>query len=213
MSILSRSLTALVLTASVAATVAVTTNGATAEPAPATQACLGDWKAFLSCPAGARVSGTECRAREPQRGQGAGEHWSGSKRQGPALFLRDDQHVSFAAYYRDHQKQGRVFHFAPDGTLESWSDMAADDYHGLSVTCLPDGRVHYLAYYDHGRVVGVARSWRASDGALSSVIDHGRGDQTRILDKTAAWATRPDALCRPVRCDVTATPDLSGIPR
>lgn len=204
----------------VAVALAATATTAAADPGAATQACLGDLKTFLTCPAGARVSGTECRAREPRRGQGAGEHWSGSKRQGPALFLRDDDvtdpklaRVSFAAYYVDHKKTGRVFHFAPDGTLESWSDMAGDDYHGLSVTCLPDGRVSYLAYYDHDQVVGVSRSWRTSDGAFASAIDHGKGDRSDILAKTPALAARPDALCRPARCDVRAAPDLSGIPR
>jgi hypothetical protein len=69
--------------------VAATLAASTAHASPTTQACLGNLDDFLTCPAGAQRSGTECRAREPQRGQAAGEHWSGSKRQGPAVFMRD----------------------------------------------------------------------------------------------------------------------------
>src|SRR5262245_16618307 len=77
---------------------------AAADSKPATQACLGDVDHFLTCPAGAQRVGTECRARD-------GRHWSGSMRQGPSLFLRDNQTVSFAANYKDHKKSGRVFNF------------------------------------------------------------------------------------------------------
>src|SRR5258706_13454653 len=76
------------------------------------QTCLGDVHK-LACPAGSKQWGTECRA--------AGDHWSGSKRQGPSVFLRDDNELDpvklrvwFAASYRDHKKTGRVFHFDKD---------------------------------------------------------------------------------------------------
>ena len=153
-------------------------SAAPAAAQPTTQACLGDFDAFLACPAGAERSGTECRAREPNRGRAAGEHWSGSKRQGPAIFTRaskqdpSKQRVSFAAYYKDHKKSGRVFHFDDDGKLSSWSDVVDNRYHGLSVSCTPDGRVYHLAYYDQDKVVGVSRSWRMSDGAFSYAMDH-----------------------------------------
>jgi len=201
----------------------VTTFAATAaaDPRPATQACLGDFKTFLACPAGAKVNGTECRAAEPMRGNGAGEHWSGSQRQGPALFLRDDNErdpakvrVSFAASYKDHKKTGRVFHFAKDGRLDSWTDVDGDRYHGLSVTCLPDGRVSHLAYYKQDKVVGISRSWRTKDGVLSYVFDHdAQGRSIQIDNPSAALAQRPDHLCQPARCDVNAKPDLSGLPK
>jgi hypothetical protein len=118
----------------------LTATAAHAEPT--TQACLGNIDTFLTCPAGAQRSGTECRTKEP--------HWSGSKRQGPSIFMRDAKLVSFAASYRDHKKTGRVFRFDNNGVLESWTDMADDEYNGLSVTCLPDGRAWYLAYYKDG---------------------------------------------------------------
>jgi hypothetical protein len=192
---------------------------ASADPAPVTQACLGNFTA-LPCPAGAARSGTECRTREAQRGDGAGEHWSGSKRQGPSVFLRDDsepnpakQRVSFAASYKDHKKNGRVFHFDKDGRLNSWADMADDDYHGMSVDCEPDGRVRTVAHFNRGKLVGISRSWR-SDGSLSYAFDHGTGGPSRALDKTnPALARRPDELCRPAKCDLDAAPDLSGIPK
>ncbi|MBX3156631.1 MAG: hypothetical protein KF773_11565 [Deltaproteobacteria bacterium] len=184
-----------------------------------TQACLGDFTA-LPCPAGSARSGTECRAREAQRGKGAGEHWSGSKRQGPSVFLRDaaetdpaKQRVSFAANYKDHKKHGRVFNFDKDGRLDSWSDMADDTHHGLSVDCRPDGTVAHVAYYSHGKHVGISRSWRESDGTLSYAFDQGTGGgSSRRLDPTPALSRRPDELCRPARCDLSAAPDLSGIP-
>ena len=178
---------------------------AAADSKPATQACLGDVDHFLTCPAGAQRVGTECRARD-------GRHWSGSMRQGPSLFLRDNQTVSFAANYKDHKKSGRVFNFDPQGRLESWSDMADDDDHGLSVTCLPDGRVWYLAYYKHGRVVGISRSWSAKDGAFMSAMLHDAYGHAMVVQVTPDQMVRPDALCRPQRCDVTAKPDLSGVP-
>lgn len=188
---------------------------ATAAAQPATQACLGDFDAFLTCPAGAQRSGTECRAREPQRGRGDGEHWSGSKRQGPAIFLRDDdepdpakQRVSFAAHYKDHKKTGRVFRFDEDGRLASWNDVAADQYHGLSVSCTPEGRVYYLAYYDRDRSVGVSRTWRTSDGTFSVAFAYDAAGKGRRIDVPPAQMQRPDHLCRPARCDVTARPEL-----
>lgn len=179
---------------------------------PTTQACLGNIDAFLACPAGAQRSGTECRAREPQRGQGAGEHWSGSKRQGPAVFMRDTKTVSFAANYKDHKKTGRAYRFDKAGVLESWSDLANDEYHGLYVTCLPDGRVWYLTNFKDGRVVGISRAWRAKDGSFSYAMDHDAQGHAQKVTVSAALQKRPDHLCQPQRCDVNAAPDLSGVP-
>jgi hypothetical protein len=189
---------------------------ASANPKPATQACLGDWKTFLSCPAGATVKGSECRAT--QRGN-AGEHWSGSQRQGPALFLRDTNQrdpakvrVSFAASYKNHKKTGRVFHFDKEGRLESWTDVDGDRYHGLSVSCLPDGRVSHLAYYKQDKVVGISRSWRTKDGTFSHAMDRDANGRPIPIDKpSAALMQRPDHLCQLARCDVNAKPDLSGV--
>lgn len=182
---------------------------------PATQACLGDFDTFLACPAGADRSGTECRAREPNRGRAASEHWSGSKRQGPAIFTRaskqdpSKQRVSFAAYYKDHEKSGRVFHFDTDGKLSSWSDVSENRYHGLTVSCTPDGRVYHLAYYDQDKVVGVSRSWRMSDGAFAFAMDHDAAGRTQPVNAVdPAQQQRPDHLCRPARCDVQAKPTL-----
>jgi hypothetical protein len=185
----------------------------TASANPTTQACLGNLDTFLACPAGAQRTGTECRAREPNRGQAAGEHWSGSKRQGPAVFMRDDKMVSFAASYKDHKKTGRVYRFDKQGVLESWTDMANDEYEGLSVTCLPDGRVWYLAYYKDGRVVGVSRSWRAKDGSFSYAMDHDAQGRSKNITVPPALMQRPDHLCQVQRCDVDAAPDLSGVPQ
>lgn len=175
---------------------------------PTTQACLGDFATFLACPAGSQRSGTECRATDK-------DHWSGSKRQGPAIFLRDEDEtdpskirVSFAANYKNHEKTGRVFRFDENGVLESWSDLANDDYHGLSVTCLPNGRVWYLAYFDHGKLTGISRSWKASDGTFSYAFAYAPDGTSRSLDPTPALAQRPDELCRPVVCDVNAKPDV-----
>lgn len=198
---------------------ALIASTASAQPKVTTQACLGELSKFLTCPAGAQLMGTECRAREPHRGQAAGEHWSGSQRQGPAVFLRDEderdparQRVSFAALYKDHKKTGRMFRFDPEGRLESWDDVDGDQPHGLSVTCLPDGRVSHLAYYDHGRNTGVSRSWRSRDGAFSYAFQYdGEGHGTAI-EVPAALRERPDALCAPVTCDVRTRPDLSGVP-
>lgn len=182
---------------------ATTTTIARAEPT--TQACLGNLDTFVSCPPGAQKSGTECR--------GKGPHWSGSMRQGPALFMRDDKTVSFAASYKDHKKTGRVYRFDKDGRLEGWSDVANDEYEGLSVTCLPDGRLWYLAYYHDGRVVGVSRSWRAKDGSFSYAMDHDAQNHAHKIDVPAALQQRPDHLCRPAKCDVASPPDLTGIPK
>jgi hypothetical protein len=193
--------------------VAATLLASTAHANPTTQVCLGNIDDFLTCPAGAQRSGTECRAREPQRGQAAGEHWSGSKRQGPAVFMRDATKVSFAASYKDHKKTGRVFRFDDQGRLESWTDMANDEYNGLSVTCLPDGRAWYLAYYKDGRVVGISRSWRAKDGSFSYAMDHDAQGRSFKVTVPAAMQKRPDHLCQPQRCDVNAAPDLSGVPK
>jgi hypothetical protein len=182
-----------------------------AEPKVTTQACLGSVQTFLSCPAGAQRSGTECRAR--------GDHWSGSMRQGPALFLRDDrepdpakQRVSFAASYTDHKKTGRVFHFDADGKLESWTDVFADRYHGLSVSCLPDGRVSHLAYYKDDRLVGISRSWRTRDGGFASAFQYDASGRGTPVQVSPALQQRPDSLCQPAACDVRAKPDLSGVP-
>ncbi|MBA3502973.1 MAG: hypothetical protein M4D80_11325 [Myxococcota bacterium] len=193
--------------------VAATLLASTAHANPTTQVCLGNIDDFLTCPAGAQRSGTECRAREPQRGQGTGEHWSGSKRQGPAVFMRDATKVSFAATYKDHKKSGRVFRFDDQGRLESWTDVADDEYNGLSVTCLPDGRAWYLAYYQDGRVVGISRSWRAKDGSFSYAMDHDAQGRSNKVTVPAAMQKRPDHLCQPQRCDVNAAPDLSGVPK
>jgi hypothetical protein len=175
-----------------------------ADPKPTTQACLGTFDQFLTCPAGTQRAGTECRAKSG--------HWSGSSRQGPALFLRSDRKtVSFAASYKDHKKTGRVYRFDDQGRLESWTDMVDDQDHGLSVTCLPDGRVWYLAYYDHGKVSGISRSWRASDGAFVAAMGHDAAGHAQRVDVSAQEQVRPDALCRPARCDVHAKPDTSGL--
>ena len=179
---------------------------------PTTQACLGNIDTFLSCPAGAQRSGTECRTREPNRGQGAGEHWSGSKRQGPSVFMRDAKTVSFAASYKDHKKTGRAYRFDKQGVLQSWSDLANDEYHGLSVTCLPDGRVSYLANFKDGRIVGISRAWRTKDGSFSYAMEYDAQGHPHKVTATPAMQKRPDHLCQPQRCDVNAAPDLSGIP-
>jgi hypothetical protein len=175
---------------------------ATAHAEPTTQACLGNLDTFLTCPAGAQRYGTECRAKGPQ--------WSGTNRQGPAVFMRDAKQVSFAANYKDHKKSGRVFRFDKQGVLEGWSDLANDEYNGLSVTCEPDGRVRYLASYKDGRAVGVSRSWR-KDGTFSYAMDHANG-KTQKVNVPPALQKRPDHLCQPQRCDVTAAPDLTGVP-
>ena len=192
------------------ASILVSSITAAADPAPTTQACLGNLDTLLACPAGAQRSGTECREREPKRGNADGEHWSGSKRQGPSVFLRDTKTVSFAARYKDHKKHGRTFRFDADGRLESWSDMANDDYHGLSVNCLPDGRVSHLAYFKAGKVVGVTLHWKRSDGSFSFAYDQAKKQSVTV---SPAQMTRPDHLCQPKRCDLDAKPDLSGIPK
>jgi hypothetical protein len=194
---------------------------ASADPRPTTQACLGDLKTFLTCPAGATLQDNACRATEPQRGNAPGEHWSGSQRQGPALFLRDANErdpakvrVSFAAGYKNHKKTGRVFHFDKEGRLESWTDVDGDRYHGLSVSCLPDGRVSHLAYYKQDKIAGISRSWRTKDGTFSYAMDHDATGRAIPIDKpAAALMQRPDQLCQPARCDVNAKPDLSGVPK
>jgi hypothetical protein len=182
----------------------------TERPVATTQACLGaDLQTFLACPPGAHVAGTECRADSTDR------HWSGSMRQGPAVFLRDEAEtdpakirVRFVATYKDHKKQGRSFTFDADGKLESFADMTDDDYHGLAVDCTPDGRVSDLAYYDHGKVVGITRHWR-SDGGFAFAYDQNRRMSVTVGKQLEV---SPDALCQPQRCDVNAAPDLSGLP-
>lgn len=176
-----------------------------------TQACLGDLNSFLSCPAGAAVDGTECRATS--------DHWAKSTRQGPALFLRDPTErdstrvrVRFASFYKDHKKTGRTFSFDADGRLEEWSDMTADEHHGLSVQCTPDGRVERVASFSRGKVVGLSRSWNDQDGTLSMAYEHTADGSGHRVDVSAELARRPDELCRPTRCEVSAKPDLSGIP-
>ncbi len=195
---------------------------AIAEFAGATQACLGDLTTFLTCPAGAAVSGTECRQRAPRRGAAPGEHWSGSQRQGPALFFRGafgaaptkSSILDFAARYAKHKKNGRVFHFDKQGRLESWNNVIDDQWYGLAVTCTPAGTVRSVATHAANKVVGLSRSWRASDGALSYALEHdASGAITAHLDATPELARRPDELCRPTRCDIDAAPDLSGLPR
>lgn len=221
MSILASHRARLLLCSAALATGALVPGRAVAQSKPTTQACLGDLSAFLTCPTGAKVSGTECRQREPNRGQGEGEHWSGSKRQGPALFLRgneaaltDQARVNFAAYYVDHKKNGRVFHFDKQGNLTSWNNVIDDQWYGLAVTCRPDGRVSYLATHAGNKTVGISRSWRAKDGELSYAIEYdAQGKVVRHLQATPELARRPDELCRPVRCDVSAKPDLSMAPQ
>jgi hypothetical protein len=181
----------------------------TASANPTTQECLGKLDTFLTCPAGAQRAGTECRSRS----QGSSGHWSGSMRQGPAVFMRDDKTVSFAASYKDHKKTGRVFRFDEQGRLESWSDVVNDEYEGLTVTCLPDGRVWYLGYYRDGRIVGVSRKWRSKDGSFSHASDHDAQGRAKNITVPPALQQRPDHLCQPTRCDVNAAPDLSGVPQ
>jgi hypothetical protein len=187
---------------------------ASADPKVTTQACLGDFDTFLTCPPNAQRSGTECRVREPQRGRGDGEHWSGSHREGPALFLRHDgtQRVSFAARYRNHKKTGRVFRFDAEGRLESWSDVDADRYHGLSVTCLPDGRVAHVGSWRNDRNLGLTRAWRTGDGTFSYAFMYGADGRAQPIELTAAQKQRPDHLCQLATCDVGAKPDLAGAP-
>jgi hypothetical protein len=170
---------------------------------PTTQSCLGNLDTLLTCPQGAARSGTECRARD------AG-HWSGSKRQGPSVFLRDNKTVSFAANYKDHKKTGRVYRFDDQGRLESWSDMKDDLYDGLSVTCLPNGHVWYLANYKNDKVVGISRSWKANDGSFSYAMDHDASGHSISIQATADQMKRPDALCQPVKCDVTQSSSRSN---
>jgi len=167
---------------------------------PTTQACLGSLDSFLACPAGTQRVGTECRARE-------------TKRQGPSVFMRDAKKVSFAASYKDNKKTGRVFRFDNDGVLESWTDMADDEYNGLSVTCLADGRAWSLAYYKDGRVVGISRTWRAKDGSFAYAMDHDAQGRTTKVTVSAALQQRPDHLCQIAKCDVNARPDLTGVPK
>jgi hypothetical protein len=176
----------------------------TAAADPTTQTCLGDFAKLLTCPANAQRSGTECRAKGPQ--------WSGTQRQGPSLFMRDDKVVSFAATYKDHKKTGRVFSFDDQGRLASWSDMANDEYNGLSVSCLPDGRIAQLAYYKDGKPVGIARSWRTRDGAFTYAIEYDAQGRSHNVAVSPQLMQRPDYLCQPQRCDIHAKPDLSGIP-
>jgi hypothetical protein len=187
-----------------------------------TQACLGPLATFLTCPAGAALSGTECRQREPRRGAAPGEHWSGSQRQGPAVFLRGalgaaptaGAKISFATQYKNHKKNGRVFRFDKEGRLESWNNVIDDEWYGLAVTCTPEGTVKSLANHAGNKVVGISRSWRTSDGTLSYALDHdASGKVTAHLEATPELARRPDELCRPARCDVAAAPDLSAMPR
>ena len=193
------------------ASILATSLTAAADPTPVTQACLGNLDALLTCPTGAQRRGTECRAAEPKRGNAAGEHWSGSKRQGPSVFLRsDNKTVSYATTYKDHKKHGRTYRFDKAGVLESWSDMAHDAYHGLSVDCLPDGRVSHLAYFKHGKTVGVTLHWKRSDGSFSFAFDQATRQSVTV---SPAQMARPDHLCQPKRCDVDAKPDLSGIPK
>ena len=189
-----------------------------------TQACLGDFTAFLTCPAGAAVAGTECRQREPNRGNGPGEHWSGSQRQGPALFLRGRAGVdappgktaivSFAARYKNHKKTGRLFRFDKEGRLSSWGNLIGDRSYGLSVSCSPEGKVVHVATYFDDKVVGLSRSWR-KDGTLSYAIarDATGSVSKQEVEPTAELARRPDELCRPARCDINAAPDVSALPQ
>lgn len=180
---------------------------------PTTQVCLGDLDKLLTCPAGAKRMGTECRVPEPHQGAAPGEHWSRSKRQGPSLFVHGGK-VSLAASYKVHKKQGRAYRFDRKGALESISDFSADQYNGLHVTCLPDGRVSSIAYFKQGQRVGLSRSWRTKDGTLSTAFDNGNGTgASKAVAPTAALEQRPDALCQPVRCDLNAAPDLSGVPK
>ena len=168
---------------------------------PTTQSCLGNVDTFLTCPAGAQRSKTECRAK--------GDHWSGSKRQGPALFLRNDgKTVSFAANYKDHKKTGRIYRFDDQGRLASIADVSDDKYNGLSVTCLPDGRVWYLGYFQDDRPVGVSRAWKAKDGTFSYAMDHDASGRSKPIKATPEMMQRPDHLCQPQRCDVNTPPEL-----
>lgn len=178
--------------------------GSAAHADPVTQACLGSVDTFLTCPPGATRHGTECRAKS--------DHWSGSSRQGPSVFLRTNQTVSFAASYKDHKKTGRVFRFDEQGRLESWSDVAADVEHGLSVTCTPDGHTSYVASYAHGASIGISRSWSHRDGSFSYAFAYGADGHGHPVKLSLDQTRRPDELCQPKVCDVHAAPDLSGIP-
>lgn len=179
----------------------------TAHANPTTQACLGNLDTFLTCPAGAQRQGNECRAREPQRGQGAGEHWSGSKRQGPSLYLRKDgKTVSWVANYKDHKKTGRVFRFDQQGRLETITDLVEDKNHGINVMCTDTGQVKYVSYFKDDRPV-FSRAWKA-DGSLSYAFEYDDKGQSKPVTVKPELAKRPDHLCRPQKCDVKTPPEL-----
>ena len=185
----------------------------TAHANPTTQSCLGNIDTLLTCPAGAQRMGNECRVREPKRGQAPGEHWSGSKRQGPSVFFRrDGKTVSFAASYKDHKKTGRVYRFDAQGRLASYADVVNDKYNGVNVQCLPNGRIQYISYFKDDRVVGISRSWKTSDGSFSYAMDRDAQGRSIPAKVTPDMKQRPDHLCQPKRCDLTAAPDLSGVP-
>src|SRR5205085_2526927 len=77
-------------------------------PPPTTQACLGDLETLLTCPPHAHLVGTECRAIS---GEGT---WAAEPRQGPALTMRDGEHVRTATAYRNNALEGRTFEFDAD---------------------------------------------------------------------------------------------------
>lgn len=197
---------------------------AKAEPLPAakptTQACLGELPAFLACPAGAAIFGTQCRQRESQRSS-AGESSWGGQRQGPSLSLfpvdlsaglPKGLLVNFAARFKNDKKNGRVFRFDQQGHLISWENRIDDMIYGLSVTCTPAGTVSRLASYFNGKSVGTSRSWRA-DGTFSHAITYDANGKAGFPQPTPELVHRPDELCRPARCDIAAKPDLSAMPQ
>jgi hypothetical protein len=176
---------------------------------PAAQSCIGDWNAFLTCPAGATRLRNECRDHDDGS-------WGGP-RHGPSLMLHfvpasepGPPGVMIAANYQDDQRTGRAFRFERDGRLAGWDDLLGDQRHGASVSCR-DGRVTSLAYFSHNHRAGLARSWSAHGELLYATVYDGHGHGARA-EPTPAVLRRPDELCQPKRCDVTAKPDLSGLP-
>src|SRR6185295_10165638 len=107
----------------------------------------------------------ECRARS--------DHWSGSSRQGPAVWYDDDDPtvIRAAGLYKDHKRTGRWFEFDKQGRLAQIIDYLNGVPDGAYVTCYPDGSVAGLFYDVADKIQGVSRWWR-KDGTLSYAIEY-----------------------------------------